>query len=104
MGSADPPVLFHRKMLLEPVQEIIRRHNAAGEEIEAYLVVGTPGHLKIGHPVVGEDMDEKLAPGLEPAPDPLEQQPVPHVLEHLYENHQVESARRVEAVHVGLFN
>ena len=101
MNAVDAPVFLDQQIALEVQQEIVRGHQAAGEEMAAHPVVLAPGLDCIRVLAVRENMDEQPAPGLQPLANPAHQQlVVAHVLEHLHGHNAVEPAVRAEVVHV----
>jgi hypothetical protein len=57
-------VLFEQQVALIVMQEIVGRHDAAGEEVASHPVRRTVGLEEVGRPAVHEDMHEELAAGL----------------------------------------
>jgi len=85
------------EVVRESQQEVVRGHDAAGEEAAPH-----PGALEgVGVPHVREHVHEQAAVVAQQAPQQRQQRaPVAHVLEHLDRNDSVVAAGRLESVHV----
>ena len=97
MPAVDLPVIHQPQVALEVMQQVVARHDAAGEEIPRHPVA-LVAHLEgVGEPVVREDVHEQRRTGVHPRGDVGEQRlVVAHVLEHLDGDHPVEARADVE--------
>jgi hypothetical protein len=91
MPAGHVPVRNERDVALEIQEQVVARHDPAGEEISRHPVAVVPNFERVGKFPMREDVYEKCRVRCHPRCHALEQRVViAHVLEHLHGHHAVE--------------
>lgn len=102
MGTIDAPVVFDGEIVLEIEEEIIGGHLSASEEVAGEPIIWATVLVMVSEGVVGENVDEEFAMGVEPTGDFREEPLVIfHVFEHLDTDNTIEGRGEVEVVDIG---
>ena len=102
MGTIDAPVVFDGEIVLEVEEEIIGGHLSPGEEVAGEPIIWATVLVMVSEGVVGENVDEEFAMGVEPTGDFGEEPLVIfHMFEHLDTDNAIEGRGEFEVVHIG---